>query len=49
MEAVARAEKVLVAEAAGVRDENALLPEGCMEKEGKAEAEAVAQPVALCV
>jgi len=49
MEAVARAEKVLVVDAAGVKDDRALLPEGHMEGEGVEEAEAVAQPVPLCV
>ena len=49
MEAVARAETVLVVDAAGVKDDRALLPEGHMEGEGVAEKEAVAQPVPLCV
>ena len=48
-EAVARAEKVLVVDAAGVRDGRALLPEGHVEREGVEEAEAVSQPVPLCV
>jgi hypothetical protein len=47
MEAVARTEKELVADRVGVRDDNALLPEELGDKEG--EAEAVAQPVPLCV
>ena len=38
-----------MADTAGVRDDNALLPEELREEEGEAEAEAVAQPVPLCV
>ena len=49
IDAVARAERVLVVDAAGVKDDRALLPEGHMEGEGVAEKVAVAQPVPLCV
>ena len=49
MEAVARRETVLAIDAAGVREDRALLPEEHTEGEGMAEAEAVEQPVQLCV